>query len=287
MNNKSKINFKGYKKCFYLFCVINLLLGLGNVAAKGKTAHPIKKLTTTPNNQDNDIWSFTLESNTYRNTLYLSPVLDFSSKNGWDIQITSYNIPVYGGGAQNYEWDSYINISKTLDINAQFKVLLGTQNGTTLFSSHRQFHNVEYALAIYQPVSAANIHAGPYWANKALTTTSNVFGYTAGFNVGFLNNKLAVQGDYFSGSNSLSGAIVNVFYQVSLRLKFILVWVCLLQIRVMNSLEQWALAGLQKKLLKAMKTLQLCSKELFHVFLYSVIKEAHCWGLYIPTQLAD
>ena len=209
--NKSKITPNFYKKCFCLFCLSNLSFGLGTVAAKGSSkAHPIKKLDTTPNNSDVDVWGFTLESNTYRGTVYLSPVLDFSSKNGWDIQIASYNIPVYGGGAQNYEWDSYINISKTFDINAQFKALLGTQNGTTLFSTQRQFHNVEYAL----PISTANIHAGPYWANKALTTTTDVLAYTVGFGVELIKNKLAVQGDYFSGSNSVSGAIVNVFYQV-------------------------------------------------------------------------
>lgn len=213
--NKPQINPNFYKKCFCLFCLSNLTLGLGSAAAKGGAkSHPIKKLDTTPNNRDTDVWGFTLEANMYRSTIYFSPVLDFSSKNGWDIQVASYNIPVYGGGAQNYEWDSYINLSKTFEINDQFKALLGTQNGTTLFSTHRQFHNVEYALAIYQPLLTANLHAGPYWANKALTTTTDVVGYTAGFSAELIKNKLAVQGDYFSGSNSVSGAVVNVFYAV-------------------------------------------------------------------------
>jgi hypothetical protein len=184
------------------------------MAKTGAKAHPIKKVDTTPNNNDADVWGFTLESNVYRRTLYFSPVLNFSSKNGWDIQVASYNIPIYGGDAQNNEWDSYINLSKTFVINEQFKALLGTQNGTTLFTKHHQFHNVEYALAIYQPNLTANFHAGPYWANKALTTTTDVLGYTVGFNTELIKNKLAVQGDYFSGSNSVSGAIVNVLYSV-------------------------------------------------------------------------
>ncbi|MDD5579888.1 MAG: hypothetical protein PHY16_11500 [Methylobacter sp.] len=212
---KSKTSRNSYKKCVCLFCLSNFILGLDTATARdGARAHPIKKIDTTPNNRDEDIWTFTLESNTYRSTVYLSPVLDFSSRNGWDIQIASYNIPAYGGGAQNYEWDSYINLSKTFDINAQFKALLGTQNGTTLFSTQRQFHNVEYALALYQPIPAANIHAGPYWANKALSTTTDVFAYTAGFGVELIKNKLAVQGDYFSGHSNVSGAIVNVLYRI-------------------------------------------------------------------------
>ena len=212
---KSKINRNFYKTWVCLACLSNLILGIDTVAAKsGAKAHPIKKIDTTPNTRDDDIWAFTLESNTYRSTVYLSPVLDFSSKNGWDIQIASYNVPVYGGGAQNYEWDSYINLSKTFNINTQFKALLGTQNGTTLFASQRQLHNVEYALALYQPIPTANIHAGPYWANKAITTTTDVFAYTVGFGVELIKNKLAIQGDYFSGNSNVSGAIVNVIYRV-------------------------------------------------------------------------
>ena len=92
--------------------------------------------------------------------MYLNPVLDFSSRNGWDIQIASYNIPVYGGGAQNFEWDSYINLSKTFDISTQFKAIAGTQNGTTAFSSVRQFHNVDYGLIVFQTIPALNFHAG-------------------------------------------------------------------------------------------------------------------------------
>ena len=202
-----------YGRCLLALCLIGFVFATGTVEAKGSRAHPIKKIDTTPNLRGEDVWTFTLESNTYRGTVYLNPVLDFSAKGGWDVQIASYNVPVYGGGAQNYEWDSYINMSKTFDLSARFKAIAGTQNGTTAFSASRQFHNVEYALAIYQPIPTANIHAGPYWANKALTVTTDVLGYTAGFSFEPVKNTITVQGDYFSGSNNVSGAIINVFYR--------------------------------------------------------------------------
>lgn len=204
-----------YRGCLITFCLSYAFLGAQTAIAKGgKKAHPVKKVDVNPNPINEDVWSFTLESNTYRSTVYLSPTLDFSSQNGWDIQIASYNIPVYGGGAQNYEWDSYVNVSKTFEINKDFKTLIGTQNGTTLFSSTRHWHNFDYGLLIYQPVPRLNLHAGPYWANKALSVTTDVVGYTAGFSLELLKNKLSVQGDYFSGNSNVSGAIVNVFYQL-------------------------------------------------------------------------
>jgi hypothetical protein len=184
------------------------------VAKGGSKVHPFRKVDTTPNTRNEDVWTFTLESNTYRQTVYLSPVFEFSSRDGWDVQIASYNIPAYGGGAQNYEWDSYVNLSKTFDFSAQFKAIAGMQNGTTLFSTTRQYHNIDYGLLVYLPTPAVNLHAGPYWANKALTVTKDTLGYTAGFSVEAIKNTLTVQGDYFSGSNNVSGAVVNVFYRI-------------------------------------------------------------------------
>lgn len=185
----------------------------GPVLAKaGKKAHPVKKVDVTPSTQDDDVWAFTLESDSYEATAYLNPVVDFSSRNGWDIQIAFYNIPVYGGGAQNYEWDSYLNLSKTFYLNGRFKALVGTQNGTTLFSAS-QWHNFDYGLLLYQPISFLNLRAGAYWADKALSTTSDVGGYAMGFSLELIKNALSFQGDYFSGHSNVSGAVVNLFYQ--------------------------------------------------------------------------
>ena len=200
-------------RCLFTLCVCSFIFTSSPTEAKGSKAHPLKKIDTTPSNRNEDVWTFTLESNIYRGTVYLNPILDFSSKGGWDIQIASYNIPVYGGGAQNYEWDSYINMSKTFDISTQFKALIGTQNGTTALNQTHQLHNVEYGLLIYLPTPNSNIHAGPYWANKALTVTTDVVGYTAGFSFEPVKNTITVQGDYFSGSSNVSGAIVNVYFR--------------------------------------------------------------------------
>lgn len=188
--------------------------GVPLAEAKGGKAHPMRKIDTTPK-FGNDLWSFSFESNIYDGTMYANPVLDYSIANGWDVQIAAYNMPVYGGGVQNFEYDSYINLSKTFELTRDFKAVFGTQNGTTLFSSLRQLHNVEYALSVYQPSKGFNVHAGVYWANKALTTTTDYLGYTVGYNVELVHNTLAFSGDYYSGHNNLSGAVVNLWYMVT------------------------------------------------------------------------
>lgn len=198
-------------KALQLAFLLLFISGYAHPKDSGK-AHPVRKIDTTPNTDDSDVWSFTLESNTYAATDYLSPTLDFSSVDGWDVQIASYNIPVYGGGAQNYEWDSYINVSKSFDVTKQLKAVLGTQNGTTALSTQHQWHNIDYAVISYQALPLISLRAGPFWADKALTTTTDVLAYTVGFNLNFTAD-FYLQGDYFSGHSNVSGAVINLWYQ--------------------------------------------------------------------------
>lgn len=188
--------------------------------AKGKHGKTRPKIDTSPvivtnedSNNDGIVWTTSAEVNIYDGTGYINPVIELSTANGWDIQIASYNGTLYGGGAQNYEWDTYINIAKSFDISNNQKIILGTQNGMTLFSSPRQLHNVNYGLYSLNITPTINIHGGPYWANKALTTTTDYFGFTTGFSID-LTDKITLAGDYFNGHNNVSGATVNTFFKV-------------------------------------------------------------------------
>jgi len=176
--------------------------------------HPMKKVDVRANPEDADVWTFTLESDVYRANLYLNPVLDYSSRAGWDVQIASYNIPTYGAGTPG-DWDSFIILSKTFAIGGPYKLTLGTQNGTSFSVSSRQYQNFDYGLITWQPVDLWNLHAGPYFANAALAGVGRTVGFAAGFSLNLLEDLVTLQGDYFSGHSSLSGAIVNVFVNVS------------------------------------------------------------------------
>lgn len=172
--------------------------------------HAPKRLRVTPNLVTEDAWTVNLESNTYQGTVYLSPMIDYSGKNGWDISIATYNIPVQGGGAQNFEYDTYLGLSKTFQVNNKTQVLVGTQDGTTLLASPREWHQFHFANVRYDVFSALNIYVGPYYANQQLTTTVNQVGFMTGMQLKVIPNKIHIQADYVSGHQNVSGAVVNL-----------------------------------------------------------------------------
>jgi len=70
------------------------------------------------------------DSYSYANTEYLAPLITYTV-DGWSAGLTSQNIPWSGGGAQNYQNDTYLNLSKTIhyeDVSAT----LGSQTGLVL-----------------------------------------------------------------------------------------------------------------------------------------------------------
>ncbi len=118
-------------------------------------------------------------------------------------------------------WDSYLNVSKSFNLLENFQLLLGSQNGTPLFANHRQWHNFNYGLIVLQPSPNINLHIGPYWANKALATTTDTAGYTLGVSLEFFNQQLGFQADYISGHASMSGATLNWLYHMHPQAKLI------------------------------------------------------------------
>ncbi len=199
--------------CVLLLSPINAFCGEG--AHTGAHHAPIH-VDTTPDLNDNGEITTTLESNIYQGTTYLSPSIAISTKNGWDVGISTYNIPVQGGGMQNFEFDTYLILSKTFKLDDKTLWVIGSQNGTTLLAnSNRQWHSIEFSILNYQITSFLSIYMGPYYANANLTTTANIVGYTNGFNLKLIPNKLNLTGDYFSGRTNASGGVVKLNWNVT------------------------------------------------------------------------
>ena len=204
-----------------IIALIILCALFSDAYAKGQ-----RRLDTTPNmNDEQDEVTLQVEGNYYHipdsfnqttgnpnptDTYYINATLDYSLTTGTDIQLATYNCPLAGGGAQNYECDSYVNLSQTFNITKHWSFLLGSQNGT-VFASPSQWHNADYGLFVVQN-KLVNFHAGTYFVDKTLATTTNSVEFTAGFQLDF-DNGFMVQSDYFSGHNNLSGAQWNVFYK--------------------------------------------------------------------------
>ena len=129
-----------FLKNFLLFAVTSFLCtSIQPLAHAGKTKSPkshkkstLNKVDTTPNLQDTNIFTLTSEANQYQSALYENFDIDFSSTGGWDIQLSTYNVPVYRDSniAQPYQADTFINVSKTFKINPSVGVVVGSQNET-------------------------------------------------------------------------------------------------------------------------------------------------------------
>ena len=204
-----------------LYCGLQPLAyaGKSKSAKSHKKESSLNKVDTNPNIENIDVFTLTSEANFYRNSLYENFDLDFSSFDGWDIQLASYNIPVYQDPSLNlsYQADTYINASKTFRLNALLGILIGSQNGTYLSASvsPMQWQNFDYSLAVYQVNSFMSIRAGLYWANRAMSGTTDVLGYLPGITLNLIDNTLTLQADYYSGHSGLSGAVINLQYQAT------------------------------------------------------------------------
>jgi hypothetical protein len=192
--------------------LILLLISL-NVQAKGghKMLRPSSIL------DDDYKVTLTLESDTYNATEYLSPSVTLSTKNGWDIGFSSQNVTVWGGGAQNYENDTYFNLSKTFKIANRLYTTFGTQTGYVVSPFLNQVHAFDYWDNTYKPFNWINFHFGTYYANKNLSTTTEQIGYLTGFEVIFIPHVLKFNSDYFSGHTNVSGNVSTVTWYTPIK----------------------------------------------------------------------
>lgn len=172
-----------------------------------------KRIKVNPADEESGGISFTEEFNFYNGTAYSNTLIDYATRNGWALGLQLLNVPVYGGGAQNFEYDGYFTLSKTFKLNNFWSVAIGTQNGTVLENVRRnQLHNFTFVDNQFIQNPWLNYHAGPFYVNDALATIHQPYGVMAGFEIRFIPKMIHLQGDYFSGNSNISGGIVNLVY---------------------------------------------------------------------------
>jgi hypothetical protein len=195
--------------CILIIIPLNCIYA-DNTTHTHHAPHAPKRLRVIPNLVQEEAWTINLESNVYQGTVYLSPQIEYSAKNGWDFSVASYNIPVQGSGAQNFEYDTYFGISKTFQFNKDVQFLIGTQNGSTILAKPHEWHQFHFANIRYDVFSPFTVYIGPYYSNQQLTTTVNQVGFMTGFQLKIVPNIFHITGDYVSGHQNVSGAVINL-----------------------------------------------------------------------------
>ena len=238
------------KKHKLFVALIVLLLSVSNAYARGgkKISRPI----TTDISIDNDdegkdrlVLNVEQDSYSYANTEYFAPMLTYST-HGWSIGLASQNIPWSGGGngnqAQNYQNDTYFNLSKTfrygdvldfwdkdaddddIDFLNRFSSTLGSQTGLVFplssstqpgYVNHNTLHEFYFEDNDIEVIKdRLSVHAGPYWVNAGLSTLTSYWGYQDGVEVVILPKKLRFNFDLYSGHSNVSGRVYQATYSI-------------------------------------------------------------------------
>ena len=172
-----------------------------------------KRIKVNPATEESGGVTFTQELNFYRSTVYSNFVIDYATRNGWVFGLQLLNVPVYGDGAQTFQYDGYVMLSKTFKVNDFWSLALGTQNGTVLANvDTRQLHNFTFFDNQFIQGEQLNFHLGAFYVNDALATIHQPYGVMAGFEIRIIPKVLHLQSDYFSGRSNISGGIINLFY---------------------------------------------------------------------------
>lgn len=95
-------------------------------------------------------------------------------------------------------------------------LLFGSQNGTTVLStSIRKWYNIDFVNIRQELIEdRLNVYVGPYYANANLTGSVNQVGFMTGVEVKVIPKLITITGDYYSGHQNVSGAVVNIQYNI-------------------------------------------------------------------------
>jgi hypothetical protein len=186
-------------------------------AHKGKAKHQQKRLKINPLTEYENVWTANAETNVYQNSAFENITLGYSTTNGWDYGLSLLNTQFLGGNNQ-FQGDTFFSITKTFDINDTFSIVVGSQNGLAIVNAHPQrWYNFDFLDSRYDATSWLSLHGGPYLANSAITGTSRQIALLMGTEITLMKNKLSLQMDYISGHDALSGATVNLLFNITPR----------------------------------------------------------------------
>lgn len=228
-----------------LFLILALLI---STEALSKGAHKINKSVTDSISIDDEYDNvgrlvFNLEEDSYKyeSTEYLAPMITYSNS-GWDIGFSSQNILLSaktsdgGSTAQNFQNDTYFNLSKTFKYSDVLKDIspywskkisfisttFGSQTGMVLPMNagvdpgrlnNTTLHLFDFIDNDFELIkNRLSVHGGVYWVNAALSTKTSSLGFLTGAELIILPKTLRISGDFFSGHDNISGAVYQATY---------------------------------------------------------------------------
>lgn len=202
------------KSIVLLIMLHGSLVVAADKATKIKSQQQQRRLKVNPMTDFENAWAATLETDIYRAGTFENFTAVYSAQNNWDIGISLLNVQILGGH-NSFQGEPFINLTKTLDLNNNISLTIGALNGMTLSNNQPQvWLNFSFMDMRSDLTPWLKIHGGSYFANRAITTVSNQAGFLTGLEIEVVPNELSFQLDYTSGHHSLSGANVNMIFNI-------------------------------------------------------------------------
>ena len=160
-------------------------------------------------------WMVNAETAIYRAGTFENITVGYSAHNGWDVALSLINTQILGPN-KLFQGEVFLNVAKTFILNPKWTITLGSQNGVALANQQpRLCYHFDFIDTHYELTSWLALHVGSYLGNKALTGTVQQVGFITGTEITFIPNSLALQMDYTSGHQALSGATVNMVLNIN------------------------------------------------------------------------
>lgn len=160
-------------------------------------------------------WVANIETDVYSLGTYENLTAGYSANNGWNFSLSLLNAQFIGNN-NVFQGETFFNLSKTIALTRDISITLGSQNGIALTNAHPQtWFNFDFLDSHYVLNPMVLLHGGTYLANKAITGKSRQVGFLAGLEITFIPDQLALQMEYISGHQSLSGANISLLYNLT------------------------------------------------------------------------
>lgn len=139
--------------------------------------------------------------------------LDYGLGNGWSAGLSLYNIRPYSPEGPRPIPDTLFNLEKIFSITPHWDMAIGTQSGFNpgRLNSNQSFVDFTFIQNKFTaPNDWGKYYLGYYYANKSLFGDGNRNGFMVGYDIPLIKDKLNLMGDYVSGTNEGSVAVIGV-----------------------------------------------------------------------------
>ena len=147
-----------------------------------------------------------------------STTIDYGLPYNLEVGLNIFNVQIYPGGnppeaGRCRPGILLVNGQKVFDVAERFKVGVGMQAGvsSTNATGATDFLHYNWLTTMYQPGNGeyGKFYLGGYFGNKNYLGNGNRVGFLIGAEIPIIRDRLSFQGDYISGTNNSSVAVVG------------------------------------------------------------------------------